>query len=69
MPSMGHDFTMGKKDRIESWKTSGNIDSSADRVNIKTDVIVKGRDILQELDELRNHMMLLPITVPLEKNG
>ena len=67
MPSMGHDFTMGKKDRIESWKTSGNIDASADRVNIKTDMIVKGRDILQELDELRNHMMLLPRDKKLEE--
>ena len=60
MPSMGHEFTMGKKDKVESWKTSGSIEATDNQVHIKTNMIVKGRDILQELDEIKHHMLLLP---------
>ena len=36
MPTMGHEFTMGKKDRVDSWKTSGNIEATDNQVHIKT---------------------------------
>jgi len=67
IPSMGHEFTMGKKDKVESWKTSGSIQATDDQVNIKTDMIVKGRNILQELDEIKHHMLLLPRDKKLEE--
>ena len=40
---MGHEFTMGKKDKVESWKTSGSIQATDDQVHVTTDIIVKGR--------------------------
>ena len=67
MPSMGHEFTMGKKDRVDGWKTSGSIEATDDKVHIKTNMIVKGRDILQELDEIKHHMLLLPRNEKLER--
>ena len=67
MPSMGHEFTMGKKDKVESWKTSGSIEATDNQVHVKTDMIVKGRDILQELDEIKHHMLLLPRNEKLER--
>ena len=67
MPSMGHEFTMGKKDKVESWKTSGSIQATDDQVHVTTDIIVKGRNILQELDEIKNHMLLLPRDKKLEE--
>ena len=51
---------LGKKDRIESWDTSGSIESSATTVNIKTELCVKNRNILNELDNLHQAMLLLP---------
>ena len=63
---MGHEFTMGKKDKVDSWKTSGSIEATDDKVHIKTNMIVKGRDILQELDEIKHHMLLLPRNEKLE---
>ena len=35
MPSMGYEHTLGKKDKIESWDTTGSIESSGTTVNIK----------------------------------
>ena len=64
---MGHEFTMGKKDKVESWKTSGSIQATDDQVHVKTNMIVKGRDILQEIDEIKHHMLLLPRNEKLEK--
>ena len=64
---MGHEFTMGKKDKVESWKTSGSIQATDDQVHVKTNMIVKGRDILQEIDEIKNHMLLLPRNEKLER--
>ena len=64
---MGHEFTMGKKDRVDGWKTSGSIEVTDNQVHIKTDMIVKGRDILQELDEIKHHMLLLPRNEKLER--
>ena len=67
IPSMGHEFTMGKKDRVDGWKTSGSIEATDNQVHIKTYMIVKGRDILQELDEIKHHMLLLPRNEKLER--
>ena len=64
---MGHEFTMGKKDKVESWKTSGSIEATDNQVHVKTDMIVKGRDILQELDEIKHHMLLVPRNEKLER--
>ena len=64
---MGHEFTMGKKDKVESWKTSGSIEATDNQVHIKTNMIVKGRDILQEIDEIKHHMLLLPRNEKLER--
>ena len=58
---------LGKKDRIESWDTSGSIESSATTVNIKTELFVKDRNILNELDNLHQAMLLLPRDQKLEK--
>ena len=57
---------LGKKDRIESWDTSGSIESSATTVNIKTELCVKNRNILNELDNLHQAMLLLPRDQKLE---
>ena len=51
---------LGKKDKIESWDTSGSIESSSTTVNIKTELCVKNRNILNELDNLHHAMLLLP---------
>ena len=41
--------------------TSGSIiEANDDQIDIKTDLIVKGRNILNELDNLHRHMLLLP---------
>jgi len=40
--------------------TSGNILSDENKVEISTDLIVQGRDILFELDNLHKSMLLLP---------
>ena len=40
--------------------TRGNIVSDDDKVTIATDLIVQGRDILNELDNLHKSMLLLP---------
>ena len=40
--------------------TKGNITSDDEKVNISTDLIVQGRDILNELDNLHQSMLLLP---------
>ena len=40
--------------------TNGNITSDEEKVNISTDLIVQGRDILNELDNLHKSMLLLP---------
>ena len=47
--------------------TRGAITSDDEKVSISTDLWVKNRDILQELDELRNHMLLLPRDQKLEE--
>ena len=36
-------------------------------VVVSTDIIVKGRNILQELDEIKHHMLLLPRDQKLEE--
>ena len=40
--------------------TTGNILSDENKVEISTDLIVQGRDILFELDNLHKSMLLLP---------
>ena len=41
--------------------TSGSIiEANDDQIDVKTDLIVKGRNILNELDNLHRHMLLLP---------
>ena len=41
--------------------TSGSIiEANDDQIDMKTDLIVKGRNILNELDNLHRHMLLLP---------
>ena len=40
--------------------TRGHIVSDDDKVTISTDLIVQGRDILNELDNLHQSMLLLP---------
>ena len=67
MPSMGYEHTLGKKDKIESWDTTGSIESSGTTVNIKTELYVKDRNILNELDNLHQAMLLLPRDQKLEK--
>jgi len=62
IPSM----TLGKKDRIEHWDTKGSIESSATTVNIKTELLVQDRNILNELDNLHQSMLLLPRDQKLE---
>ena len=46
--------------------TRGNIVSDENKVEISTDLIVKGRDILFELDNLHKSMLLLPRDQKLE---
>ena len=46
--------------------TKGNITSDDEKVNISTDLIVQGRDILNELDNLHQSMLLLPRDQKLE---
>ena len=46
--------------------TRGNIVSDDDKVTISTDLIVQGRDILNELDNLHKSMLLLPRDQKLE---
>ena len=59
-PTMGYEHTLGKKDKIESWDTKGSIESSGTTVNIKTELYVKDRNVLNELDNLHQAMLLLP---------
>ena len=41
--------------------TSGSIiEANDDQIDMNTDLIVKGRNILNELDNLHQHMLLLP---------
>jgi hypothetical protein len=41
--------------------TSGSIiEANDDQIDMKADLIVKGRNILNELDNLHRHMLLLP---------
>ena len=40
--------------------TRGNIVSDENKVEISTDLVVQGRDILFELDNLHKSMLLLP---------
>tara|TARA_B100000902_G_scaffold109727_1_gene111331 strand:- start:483 stop:752 length:270 start_codon:yes stop_codon:yes gene_type:complete len=46
--------------------TRGNIVSDDNKVEISTDLIVQGRDILFELDNLHKSMLLLPRDQKLE---
>ena len=46
--------------------TRGNIVSDDEKVTISTDLIVKGRDILNEIDNLHKSMLLLPRDQKLE---
>ena len=46
--------------------TAGNILSDENKVEISTDLIVQGRDILFELDNLHKSMLLLPRDQKLE---
>tara|TARA_B110000046_G_scaffold91738_2_gene99771 strand:+ start:4779 stop:5018 length:240 start_codon:yes stop_codon:yes gene_type:complete len=47
--------------------TRGHIASNDDKVEISTDLIVQGRDVLKELDELRDYVLLLPRDMKLEE--
>ena len=60
LTNMGYEHTLGKKDKIEAWDTKGSIESSGTTVNIKTELYVKDRNILNELDNLHQSMLLLP---------
>ena len=64
---MGYEHTLGKKDKIEAWDTKGSIESSGTSVNIKTELYVKDRNILNELDNLHQSMLLLPRDQKLEE--
>ena len=64
---MGYEHTLGKKDKIEAWDTKGSIESSGTTVNIKTELYVKDRNILNELDNLHQSMLLLPRDQKLEE--
>ena len=57
---MGYEHTLGKKDKIDSWDTKGSIEVDTNSISIKTDLYVKGRDVLNELDNLHKAMLLLP---------
>ena len=57
---MGYEHTLGKKDKIDSWDTKGAIEVDTNSISIKTDLYVKGRDVLNELDNLHKAMLLLP---------
>mgnify|MGYP001357354875 CR=1 FL=1 len=46
--------------------TKGHIVSDDDKVTISTDLVVQGRDILNELDNLHSSMLLLPRDQKLE---
>ena len=54
MPTMKSHATTG------NTYTRGNIVSDDDKVTISTDLVVQGRDILNELDNLHSSMLLLP---------
>ena len=47
--------------------TGGSIVSEDNKVEILTDLIVQGRDVLKELDELRDYVLLLPRDMKLEE--
>ena len=47
--------------------TGGMIEADENNVVVSTDIIVKGRNILQELDEIKHHMLLLPRDQKLEE--
>ena len=47
--------------------TKGHITSKDNMLSISTNLEVKGRDILQELDEIKHHMLLLPRDQKLEE--
>ena len=47
--------------------TKGHITSKDNMLSINTDLEVKGRNILQELDEIKHHMLLLPRDQKLEE--
>ena len=67
LTNMGYEHTLGKKDKIEAWDTKGSIESSGTTVNIKTELYVKDRNILNELDNLHQSMLLLPRDQKLEE--
>ncbi len=47
--------------------TKGHITSKDNMLSISTNLEVKGRNILQELDEIKHHMLLLPRDQELEE--
>ena len=47
--------------------TKGHITSKDNMLSISTNLEDKGRDILQELDEIKHHMLLLPRDQKLEE--
>jgi len=58
-----------------SISSGGSISTGDDTLNdvdgnnilVECDLIVKGRDVLKELDELRHHVLLLPRDMKLEE--
>ena len=58
--------TMIKMPNHNNTYTRGNIVSDDEKVTISTDLIVKGRDILNEIDNLHKSMLLLPRDQKLE---
>ena len=59
LTNMGYEHTLGKKDKIEAWDTKGSIESSGTTVNIKTELSVKDRNILNKILDSQNKNKLL----------
>ena len=64
--SMSYNHTLGKKDKVTGWDTNGAIETNDNSITIKTDLYVKGRNVVDELDALHKAMLLLPRDQKLE---
>ncbi len=65
--SMSYNHTLGKKDKVTGWDTNGAIETNDNSIEIKTELYVKGRNIITELDALHKAMLLLPRDQKLEE--
>ena len=64
--SMSYNHTLGKKDKVTGWDTNGAIETNDNSITIKTDLYVKGRNVVDELDARHKAMLLLPRDQKLE---